>query len=139
MPVSTLKKTRIDAQLADISRVKWRANYNSNTISGAPSKAQTKMEKRLEPLAPLLVLLPKPLSIQFKEFTTLILSHKIEITHCEKRTQFTELNPDHYQSSIPNPKFELTCKAEFVDNNEFKTLRDKAKQSILDMKIVCNQ
>ena len=92
------------------------------------------MEKRLEPLAPLLASLPKPLSLQFKEFATLILSRKIEIIHCEKRTQFTELNPDHYQSSIPDPKFELTCKAEFVDNNEFKTLRDKAKQAVLDMK-----
>ena len=91
-PVSTLKKTRIDAQSADISRVKWRANSNSNTIPGAPSKAQTKMEKRLEPLAPLLASLPKPLSIQFKEFATLILSRKIDIIHCEKRTQFTELN-----------------------------------------------
>ena len=90
-PFSILKKTRIDALSVNLSRVKWRANSNSNTTSGAPSKPQTKMEKRLQPIISLLESLPKPLAIQFKDFTTLILSRKTEIRYCEKRTHFTVL------------------------------------------------
>ena len=128
-PFSTLKKTRVEALSVNPSRVKWGSNSNP----GVTSKVQTKMERRLEPIQPLLASLPQPLAIQFKEFATLILSRKIEIIHCNKRTQFTERNPDFYPTSILF-EFELTSKDEFVVHDEFKVLRDNARQTVLDMK-----
>jgi len=49
-PFSNLKKSRNEAISVNLSRVKWRANSNSNSNQNGASKAQNKMEKRLQPI-----------------------------------------------------------------------------------------
>ena len=87
------------------------------------------MNKRLEPIENTLASLPKVLASQFKDFASLILSRKIEILHCEKRTHFHETTPNFFPSST-RFKFELSCKEEFKDNAEFIALKEKANEIV---------
>ena len=96
-PISILKKTRIEAKTSNPTRLKWRQKSNVN--QGKLSKSQIKMNKRLEPIEKTLASLPTVLASQFKDFASLILSRKIEILHCEKRTHFHETTPLFFPSS----------------------------------------
>ena len=91
------------------------------------------MDKRLKPIENMLASLPKPLASQFKSFASSILSRKIEIIHFEKRTHFYESTPTFFPSST-RFQFELSCKEEFKDNNEFIALKEKAKNIVEETK-----
>ena len=130
-PISILKKTRIEAKTSNPTRLKWRQKSNVN--QGKLSKSQIKMNKRLEPIEKTLASLPTVLASQFKDFVSLILSRKIEILHCEKRTHFHETTPLFFPSST-RFKFELSCKEEFKDNQEFIDLKAKAKEIVEETK-----
>ena len=133
-PISTLKKSRYEAKSSNSSRVKWRPKSTLNPEK--LSKSQIKMEKRLEPILQTLESLPTALASEFKEFASSILSRKIELLHCEKRTKFHETTPTFMPSSVRGyMKFELTCKTEFQDNVEFTDLKKKANLIVEEAKL----
>ena len=53
LPISILKRSRNEASSSNLSRVKF-GNENQVQSQGKPSKAQTKMAKRLELILPML-------------------------------------------------------------------------------------
>ena len=132
-PVSILKRSRIEKTSSNLSRVKFGHENRVQNQSEKLSKAQTKMMKRLEPITRTLASLPLPLATQVKAFATLILSRKIEIIHCEKRTRFHEKNPHFYPSST-RFEFKLTCKEEYANNEIFKEQKEKAKAIVEETK-----
>ena len=77
------------------------------------------------------MLLPNPLSSQLQDFTSSILSRKIEIIHCKKKTYLHELAPAFFLSST-RFDFELTYKDKFKDNKEFLALKSNAKRIFKD-------
>ena len=131
-PISILKRTRNEAKSAKSTRVNWRHKSNENQ-NQKPSKAQIKMDKRLKPIEETLASLPKPLASQFKSFASSILSRKIEIIHCKKRTHFHESTPTFFPSSA-RFQFELSCKEEFKDNTEFIELKNKTNTIVEETK-----
>ena len=110
-PVNFLSQTRKEAKLSKQSRQK---------DSSEPNQASLKMAKRLEPIEALLATLPKPLAKLTSDYATTLLSHAIEVRHCERKVNYHNENP----AILPSPirfKYKLACKPEYEDTSEFKT------------------
>ena len=84
-------------------------------MNSTPDQASLKMEARLIPIKSLLESLPNPFSNEHKEFSTTLISKSIEVLYCERRVDHHTANPTVHPPSI-RFKFNLTCKAEYEEN-----------------------
>ena len=125
--VSFLSQTRKETNIPKLSR------QNDRSDTSEPNQASLRMAKRLEPIAVLLASLPKPLSKQTSEFASSLLSHSIEVRHCERKVNYHNNNPD----ILPSPirfKFKLTCKSEYEDTQNFKIQAAQSAKIMSDCK-----
>ena len=91
------------------------------------------MAKRLEPIEALLATLSKTLGKLTSDYATTLLSHAIEVHHCEWKVNYHNDN----LSILPLPirfKFKLTCKSEYEETQRFKTQAAQSAKIMSDCK-----
>ena len=123
--VSFLSQTKKEIDISKLSC----PNDKSNTSE--PNKARLKMKMRLEPIAILLALLPKPLSKQTSKFPSSLLFQAIKVRHYKRKVNYHNSNPDVFSLPI-RFKFKLSYKSKYEAAHTFKT------QALISSKIMDN-